>query len=127
MNRIYIIASFIAIVTIVSCGQKNENQLIGTWERVEEVKQLPQVQTRGSNSSNKIEVLLCFKDNVNIKIKQGPRIIDAKYKQEVNQLTIGNRKYQIVKLDSDSLILTDNRDWQPKTIKYFRTTKSIEE
>jgi hypothetical protein len=112
-------------MTITSCGQKAENQLIGTWERVEEVKKVPQIKIGGNNTIKKIEVLLHFNEGKNVTINQGPRIYEENYKLESNNLTLGSRKYQILKLDSDSLIMTKNSGWQQKTIRYFRTSKSI--
>ncbi len=127
MNRIVLVALLLTMVTISSCVQKKKNLLIGTWERVEEVKKEPQIIIGGNADNKKIEVLLNFKDEKNIKIKQGPRIFDAEYVVKEKDLTLGNRKYQILKLDSDSLIMKEYSDWSPKTYKYFKTTKKIEE
>ncbi|MGZ2369231.1 hypothetical protein ACXR6G_05565 [Ancylomarina sp. YFZ004] len=127
MIRVFIIIYFIALGAVVTYGQKKEIRLIGTWERVEEVNKEPQIIIGGNNNNEKIEVLLSFKDETNIKIKQGKRVYEAKYQIEANDLTLGNRKYQIIKLDSDSLIMKESSDFLPQTYKYFRTTKTIKE
>ena len=127
MFRVFIVIYFIALGTVVTYGQKKEIRLIGTWERVEEVNKEPQIMIGGNNDDQKIEVLLSFKDETNIKIKQGPRVYDAEYRIEADDLTLGNRKYQIIKLDSDSLIMKEYSDFLPQTYKYFKTTKTIKE
>lgn len=67
MNRVLIILLFIASGAVVSCSHENGNQLLGTWERVEEINKEPQLMIGGSNDNEKIEVLLSFRNEASIK------------------------------------------------------------
>nr|WP_319401672.1 hypothetical protein [uncultured Carboxylicivirga sp.] len=128
MTKNILTSIIITFLTITSCAQKKEKQLIGTWERVKEKPTEPLIQI-GQANAEPIEVLLLFNKNGTIKVKQGPETYSAKYKLKANQLTLGNRKYELLKLDSDSLVMKEiiNLEFLASTYRYFRTDKHIDE
>ncbi len=107
--------------TTISFTQNKNECIKGKWKRVEQPKKELQIEIGNNNSSSKsIEVTLTFQDNNIIKIKQGPQNYEAKYQLNDNILFLGNRKYQILKLNNDSLVMKDNHAFLPVTYKYFR-------
>ncbi|MBK3518864.1 hypothetical protein [Carboxylicivirga marina] len=128
MKRLIIVVAIFTAITFASCDHQEKNQITGTWERVEEKRADPQIQI-GISNNEPIEVLLMFKEDGTIKVKQGPQSYDAQYQLSLKELTLGNRKYELLKLDSDSLIMKEISDWESlaSTYKYFKTEKRIKE
>jgi len=127
-NLITILPIFILTMLSVAetNGQQKNQVLIGTWERLEEESELPQIEI-GGECSKPIEVLLMFKEDRTIKVKQGSQIYESEYKLTTKELILGNRKYKLLKLDSDSLIMKEISQWESlaSTYRYFKTSKRI--
>ncbi len=130
------VAILVASVNIAT-SQTQSEIIIGNWERIE--KKLNensgfQILMGGNDSPKKeMETLICFKKDKIAHINQGVKNASerncyaGKYSFTDNDLIIGTRSYRIIKLDKDSLIIRENKDWLPEAFKYFRTTKLVKE
>ncbi|WP_439183355.1 hypothetical protein [Carboxylicivirga taeanensis] len=128
MNKLIITAALI-FGLLAACGPPKKTQLVGTWEKVDEVNELeiePLIEF-GDTTSEPLEVLLLFREDGTMKVKQGSQSTDVRYRLNDNELTLGNRQYELVKVDADSLVLKDITVLEALAFThiYVRTNKRI--
>ncbi|WP_430811209.1 MULTISPECIES: hypothetical protein [unclassified Carboxylicivirga] len=109
---------------IVSCNN-NESSILGKWQKVNQEntneEEIISIGTNSNTSSN-IETVLTFNSDNTVDVKQGDNEYNAKFMLQPDLLTLGNRKYELIKLDSDSLIFKAKSDFSfgGKIEKYYR-------
>ena len=134
MKNSILILSFTAFLFLNACGQKSQNDLIGTWELDkkdngvdEDFFMLPIEKSEDSQKSQEEpEIILKFNENSIVDFKQGSESFKANYSRKKNNLTLGSTKYKILKLDSDSLIIVEEDGLMPTTFYYFKSDREFD-
>ena len=115
-------------------AQFKVQQLIGTWEYYEtEAQRKKREQNKpitepldSTTKSDEIEIILQFGENENLDISEFGNKSRVKFSLKDSTLTMGWRKYKILKLTKTELILTDPESLFPENEFYRKTNKEIE-
>lgn len=113
--RILIILTLIFGINSCTAQSESEKKLIGKWILVTETNSFPEdIEPLTENNSEseselktELKTTLTFNKDKTIFINQMGNEYDATYKLTDSTLTLGNRKYIIVKLDKKKLIYKD--------------------
>ncbi|WP_282039371.1 hypothetical protein [Saccharicrinis aurantiacus] len=110
-------------IFFTSCNNQ-ESSIVGKWQKLNPEKTNDEAFISiGTNSNTStIKTVLTFNADNTVDVKQGSNEYSADFILQPDLLTLGNRKYELIKLDSDSLVIKVKSDFDfgVETDRYFR-------